>query len=86
MADDPQVYLTRRQQAKRYARSVRSIERMGDDPTLGFPPEIDVNGHKLRWLPALEVWERERAVVAASKKIERKRYAAGAQQATPGRA
>jgi hypothetical protein len=60
------VFLTRRQQAERYQRSVRTIERWGDDPELGYPPETDINGHLLRRLSDLEVWERKRAAVAAA--------------------
>ena len=59
-------YLTRKHQAERYARSVRTIERWGYDDGLGYPPEIDINGHFLRRLSDLERWERERAALAAA--------------------
>ena len=64
MSQTDTVFLTRRQQASRYQRSVRTIERWGDDPELGYPPEIDINGHRLRRESDLERWERERAAVA----------------------
>jgi hypothetical protein len=55
-------YLSRRKQAERYEKSVRTIERWGEDPDLDYPAELDVNGRKLRALSALERWERKRVV------------------------
>lgn len=55
-------YLSRRAQAERYGRSVRTIERWGENPQLALPPEFDINGHKFRSLSALERWERKRVV------------------------
>jgi hypothetical protein len=55
-------YLSRRRQAERYERSVRTIERWGKDPDLDFPAEIEVNGRWLRPLSKLEKWERSRVV------------------------
>ena len=55
-------YLSRRAQADRYGKSVRTIERWGEDPDLALPPELDINGRKLRPLSALEQWERKRVV------------------------
>ena len=62
--DGPERFLSRRQQSERYGKSARTIERWGDDPLLGFPYEIDINGRKFRALSALERWERKRAAVA----------------------
>jgi hypothetical protein len=55
-------YLSRRKQAERYEKSVRTIERWGEDPDLDYPAELDVNGRKMRALSALERWERKRVV------------------------
>jgi hypothetical protein len=52
-------YLSRRAQAERYGRSIRTIERWGEDPRLELPAEIDINGRKLRPLSQLELWERK---------------------------
>jgi hypothetical protein len=60
-------YLSRRKQAERYDKSNKTIERWGDDPALGYPPEIDINGRKFRKLSDLEVWERKRAAIAATR-------------------
>jgi hypothetical protein len=62
--DNQERFLSRRQQAQRYGKSVRTVECWGDDPSLGFPPEIDIRGHKFRALSKLEAWERARARVA----------------------
>jgi hypothetical protein len=70
---DTTVFLTRRQQASRYQRSILTIERWGDDPELAYPPEIDVNGHRLRRESDLELWERERAAVAAANRARKQR-------------
>jgi hypothetical protein len=59
MTDNTERYLSRRAQADRYGRSVRTIERWGEDPELGLPPELDINGRKLRALSQLERWERK---------------------------
>lgn len=57
-------FLTRRQQARRYGKSKRTIERWGKDPKKGMPAEYDFNGQYSRTEPALEVWEQERKVMA----------------------
>ena len=41
-------FLTRRQQARRWGKSVRTVERWGLDPAMGLPPEYDFNGHPHR--------------------------------------
>ena len=84
MSQTDVVFLTRRQQAGRYQRSIRTIERWGDDAELGYPAEIDINGHKLRREFDLELWERERAAVAAANRaILRKQRTAQSAVAAP---
>jgi hypothetical protein len=53
-------FLTRRQQARRYNKSLRTIERWGLDPEMGLPPEYNFNGHFHREESELETWERAR--------------------------
>jgi hypothetical protein len=60
------IFLTRRQQARRYGVSTRTIDRWSDDDNLGLPAEIDIAGRKYRKLPDLETWERARAAIAAA--------------------
>jgi hypothetical protein len=56
----PRRFLTRRDQAERYRKSVRTIERWGEDPEMNMPPEYDFNGLKARIEEDLERWERGR--------------------------
>ena len=65
MSDDT-IFLTRRQQARRYGVSSRTIDRWSDDDNLGLPAEIDIAGRKYRKLSELETWERARATIAAA--------------------
>ena len=65
MSDDT-IFLTRRQQARRYGVSTRTIDRWADDDNLGLPAEIDIAGRKYRKLSELETWERARAAIAAA--------------------
>jgi hypothetical protein len=67
-------YLSRRAQAIRYEVCQRTIKRWGEDSRLGFPPELDINGRKLRPLSALQKWERERAAVAAAYRAELQKH------------
>ena len=83
MSQTDTVYLTRRQQAGRYQRTVRTIERWGDDPELGYPPEIDINGRRLRRKSDLEQWERERAAVAAANRTILRKHRSGQPAVTP---
>jgi hypothetical protein len=55
-------YLTRKKVAERYAKSTRTIERWEQDPRLGFPKPLEVNGHYLHSEPQLIRWERARVV------------------------
>jgi len=67
-------YLTRRAQGERCGVCARTIVRWADDPALGYPEEIDINGRKFRALSKLEAWERQRAAIAA--KMPRKPWSA----------
>jgi len=60
------IFLTRRQQPRRYGVSTRTIERWSDDDNLGLPTEIDIAGRQYRKLADLETWERARAAIAAA--------------------
>jgi hypothetical protein len=55
-------FLTRRDQARRYGRTIRTIKRWGKDPKMGMPPEYDFNGLPSRPDDELEAWERTRVV------------------------
>jgi hypothetical protein len=56
----PRRFLSRRDQADRYGKSVRTIERWGEDPEMGMPVEYDFHGLKARAEDELETWERSR--------------------------
>jgi hypothetical protein len=66
--DDQEQFLSRSQQARRYNKSYRTIERWGEDPELGFPLEIEINGRFFRKLSELEEFERRLATVGAAKR------------------
>ena len=55
------TYLPGPQTARRYGVSNRTISRWEQDPNLGFPPPMIVNGHKFHPLDDLEAWEKSRA-------------------------
>jgi hypothetical protein len=61
MATHHDQYLSRRTQAERYDKNIRTIARWGLDPRLGYPREYDLNGRPARKLSELEAWERSRA-------------------------
>jgi hypothetical protein len=56
-------FLTRRKQAERYGKSVRTIVRWGEDADMSMPPEYDFNGLPHRDEAELEVWERSRVAL-----------------------
>jgi hypothetical protein len=56
----PRRFLTRRAQAKRYSKSVRTIVRWGEDPDMNMPAEYWFNGLPHRAEDELEPWERSR--------------------------
>ena len=72
MTNSDEIFLSRSQQAKRWSVSKRSVERWGEDESLGLPSEIEINGRHYRKLSQIEAWERTRAVAAAKKRAERK--------------
>jgi hypothetical protein len=53
-------FLTRRGQADRYAKSLKTIERWGKNQHMKMPPEYDFNGLPHRDEAELEAWERTR--------------------------
>jgi hypothetical protein len=59
-------YLPKPKVAERYRNTSRTIDRWRDDPDLGFPAPIDINGFKYWSLPELITWEQERARQAFS--------------------
>jgi hypothetical protein len=60
------VWLSRRHQADRFRKSLRTIERWGQKPKLGMPPEVEINGRWYRRLDQLEQWESMRPTRAAT--------------------
>jgi hypothetical protein len=56
----PRRFLTRRAQAQRYNKTVRTIERWTNDPRMEMPPEYDFRGLPHRDEAELEEWERRR--------------------------
>jgi hypothetical protein len=65
--DSPRRLLSRRAQAKRYGRSVRTIERWGADARIGMPPEIKIGTQYFRYEHELEEMERRRVVQRGDK-------------------
>jgi len=59
--DDQEQFLSRSQQARRYNKNYRTIERWGKDVELGYPSEIEIRGRFFRKLSELEEFERRRA-------------------------
>jgi hypothetical protein len=55
----PRRFLSRRAQAERYGKSIKTVERWGKDPEMSMPPEYDFNGPH-RDEAELEAWERSR--------------------------
>ena len=68
MSDQSQQrrFLTRRQQAERYGKCVKTITRWGEDPKMRMPAEYDFNGVWSRAEDELTCWERSRTAVSAS--------------------
>jgi hypothetical protein len=59
-APKPRRFLSRRAQAERYGKSIKTIERWSDDPRMQMPREYDFRGLPHRDEAELEVWERSR--------------------------
>jgi len=66
--ENVQTYLPRPKTARRYDVSDRTISRWEQDPELGFPQPMIVNGRKFDLLDALEAWEKTRALPSNNKK------------------
>jgi hypothetical protein len=56
----PRHFLTRKQQADRWNKSVKTIERWGADPKMDLPPEYMIGNTPSRDEVEIEVWERSR--------------------------
>ena len=67
----PKRWLTRQQQAARYAVHSRTIVRWGRDQSMNLPAEIDLNGRPCRAEDELEAWERGRVALRTAKLRER---------------
>jgi hypothetical protein len=67
MDNQDERLLSRRAQARRYGVVLKTIERWGKDPELGFPDEIEINGRFFRELSKLEAFERSKIVIAAKR-------------------
>ena len=80
---DETIFMTRRQQARRYGVSTRTIDRWSDDDNLGLPAEIDIAGRKYRKLADLETWERARAAIAAANRAVLRKQRTGQPAAAP---
>jgi hypothetical protein len=69
-------FLSRRQQAARYGKCLKTIERWGRDPAMGLPVEYDLNGRPHRLEDQLEIWERSRVAGRAEAAGDRRRATA----------
>jgi hypothetical protein len=70
--ESPRRFLTRRAQAERYGKCVKTIERWGADPGMGMPAEYDFNGLPSRLEAELESWERSRVTASAVQRPNRR--------------
>jgi hypothetical protein len=59
------INLPTRQVADRYKVHPRTVKRWTDDPDLGFPPPMDINGRKYWVLSSLRTFDQRRAAKAA---------------------
>jgi hypothetical protein len=59
-APKPRRFLTRRAQAERYGKSIKTIERWGANPAMGMPQEYLFHRMPHRDEAELEAWERSR--------------------------
>jgi hypothetical protein len=58
--------IKRKDTAKRYAVSVRTVERWAADPALNFPPSEIIRGRRYDVVEKLDSWDRECATAARS--------------------
>jgi hypothetical protein len=61
----PRRFLSRKQQAARWSKSVKTVERWGKDPEMGLPPEYWLGNQPHRAEDELEAWERSRVGAVA---------------------
>lgn len=71
--ESPRRFLTRRAQAARYGKCVKTIERWGQDPSMEMPAEYDFRGLPSRLEAELEIWERGRVTTSAALRPNRRR-------------
>jgi hypothetical protein len=69
----PRRFLSRKQQAARYGKVVKTIERWGNDEAMGMPPEYWLGSQPHRAEDELEVWERNRVGAIPDAPADRKR-------------
>ena len=50
--------------AERYSVHVRTIDRWGRDPSLGFPPAVIIRKRRYRDAAALDAWDRAQSSAA----------------------
>jgi hypothetical protein len=53
-----EVFLSKRQQAERYGKTPRTIDRWRQNPRLNYPKQYEINGRPHGRLSDLEIWER----------------------------
>jgi hypothetical protein len=74
-----EVFLTKRQQAERYSKTTRTIDRWRKNRGLNYPKQYDINGKPHSKLSEHETWERSLpAALAAERDWDRERELAGA--------
>jgi transposase len=61
-----QVWLSKRQQAQRYGKSTRTIDRWARNPRLKYPKQTYFNDRPHSKLEDHEIWERECALARAA--------------------
>ena len=70
-AADRGPYLPKPKVAERYHTTSRTVDRWREDPDLGFPQPLNINGYLYFSEPELIAWERSRAGVVASTKYDK---------------
>jgi hypothetical protein len=70
-AADRGPYLPKPKVAERYRTTSRTVDRWREDPDLGFPQPININGYLYFSEPELIAWERSRASVVASAQYDK---------------
>jgi hypothetical protein len=71
MPDNKLKWLSRRAQAKRYGRTARTIRRWEIDPSLNYPPGIEIKGQWYRAEDDLDAWDAARATLQPAIDMER---------------